>query len=82
VQEINGSINTMDEMTQQNSALVEQSSAAARSLSDQAGNLTELMDFFKLEGSTTRLPSRTASPRPAQPSKSTRPAPALATSAA
>ena len=51
VQEINSSINSMDEMTQQNSALVEQSSAAARTLNDQATKLAELMGFFKI-GST------------------------------
>jgi methyl-accepting chemotaxis protein len=50
VQEINSSITAMDEMTQQNSALVEQSTAAARALSDEAGRLAELMAFFKLDG--------------------------------
>jgi methyl-accepting chemotaxis protein len=48
VQEINSSITSMDEMTQQNSALVEQSSAAARALGDQAGRLNELMEVFKV----------------------------------
>ena len=50
VQEINGSVASMDEMTQQNSALVEESTAAARALSDQAEKLSQLMDFFKLDG--------------------------------
>jgi len=49
VQEINSSINSMDEMTQQNSALVEESTAAARALSNQAGKLAKLMAFFKLD---------------------------------
>ncbi|MGI9451525.1 MAG: methyl-accepting chemotaxis protein [Geminicoccaceae bacterium] len=49
VQEINSSINNMDQMTQQNAALVEESTAAARALSDEAGKLTELMGFFKLD---------------------------------
>ncbi len=53
VQEINVSIANMDEMTQQNSALVEQSTAAARSLSDESKRLTELMAFFKLEESVS-----------------------------
>ena len=53
VQEINSSIASMDEMTQQNSALVEESTAAARALSDQATTLAELMGFFKLEGGAT-----------------------------
>ena len=50
VQEINSSINNMDQMTQQNAALVEESTAAARALSDEAGKLSELMAFFKLDG--------------------------------
>lgn len=50
VQEINSSIVGMDEMTQQNSALVEESTAAARALSDQAAKVNELMSFFKLDG--------------------------------
>ncbi|MEL6963191.1 MAG: methyl-accepting chemotaxis protein, partial [Pseudomonadota bacterium] len=49
VQEINTSVSSMDEMTQQNSALVEESSASAHALSDQAGKLTELMTFFQLD---------------------------------
>jgi len=49
VQEINTSVTSMDEMTQQNSALVEESTAAARALTDQATKLTGLMNFFKLD---------------------------------
>ncbi|MEM7045224.1 MAG: nitrate- and nitrite sensing domain-containing protein [Pseudomonadota bacterium] len=51
VQEINTSITEMDEMTQHNSALVEESSAAARALSTEAGKLNQLMAFFSCEGS-------------------------------
>jgi len=60
VQEINNSITSMDEMTQQNSALVEQSSAAARTLSDQAGRLVQLMAFFRIDG----VPNQAGKPRP------------------
>lgn len=49
VQEINGTISSMDQMTQQNSALVEESTAAARALGEQASKLDELMAFFKLD---------------------------------
>ncbi|MEZ5936052.1 MAG: methyl-accepting chemotaxis protein [Alphaproteobacteria bacterium] len=58
VQEINNSITSMDEMTQQNSALVEESTAAARALTDQATKLAELMAFFKLDGSKTLARSK------------------------
>ncbi len=54
VQEINRSITSMDEMTQQNSALVEESTAAARALSDQAAKLAELTAFFRLDGEDAR----------------------------
>jgi methyl-accepting chemotaxis protein len=43
----------MDEMTQQNAALVEQSAAASEALGEQATNLTRLIAFFKVDGQTT-----------------------------
>ncbi|MGI9450991.1 MAG: methyl-accepting chemotaxis protein [Geminicoccaceae bacterium] len=49
VQEINSSVANMDEMTQQNSALVEQSTASARALSEQSAKLSKHMAFFKLD---------------------------------
>lgn len=67
VQEINNSVVSMDEMTQQNSTLVEESSAAARTLTSQAEQLTELMTFFKLQSALDPVgPSADscASPRP------------------
>ena len=76
VQEINASVANMDEMTQQNSALVEQSTASARALSDQAGQLSSLIKFFKLDSSIAPKPKpkpkpkqRSASPQPAQPQR-------------
>ena len=48
VQNINRSIASMDEMTQQNSALVEESSGSARSLNDQAIKLTDAVAFFQI----------------------------------
>ncbi len=45
--QINGGMGEMDRMTQQNTAMVEQSSAATRSLSAEAGRLTELVKTFK-----------------------------------
>jgi len=71
VQEINSSIASMDEMTQQNSALVEESTAAARHLGDQATQLAELMAFFKLDGASKakRQPPRAAKTPVASPVK-------------
>jgi len=45
--QINGAMGEMDRMTQQNAAMVEESSAATRSLSSEAVRLTELVASFK-----------------------------------
>lgn len=47
--EIKQAITQLDYMTQQNAALVEQSSAAAASLKDQAQTLSQTVTVFKLE---------------------------------
>lgn len=49
INEINSAISHMDEATQQNAALVEENTAAARSLSDQAVSLLRMMQFFEIE---------------------------------
>ena len=67
VQEINGSVSNMDEMTQQNSALVEESTAASRVLSQQAGKLGELMEFFKLDKNAPAQRPQSPAPSPARP---------------
>ncbi|MDD0840021.1 methyl-accepting chemotaxis protein [Curvibacter sp. HBC61] len=51
IAQVNGSINQLDQMTQQNSALVEQSAAAADSLREQAMRLTEVVALFRVSGS-------------------------------
>ncbi|MBC7499962.1 MAG: hypothetical protein H7315_05640 [Herminiimonas sp.] len=42
----------MDEMTQQNAALVEQAAAAAQSMQDQAAMLARSVSVFKLDAGT------------------------------
>jgi methyl-accepting chemotaxis protein len=49
ISEINSSITALDQMTQQNSALVEESAAAAESLKEQAARLTQVVSTFKLD---------------------------------
>jgi len=44
--EINSAITQMDEMTQQNSALVEENASAAKTMSDQAARMNQRMRFF------------------------------------
>jgi hypothetical protein len=50
----------MDQVTQQNAALVEEAAAAAGSLQDQADKLAEAVSVFKLEGAS--YGGRSASP--------------------
>ena len=49
VDQVNVAVTKMDNITQQNAALVEQSAAAAKSLLDQANNLEDLVSFFKVK---------------------------------
>jgi methyl-accepting chemotaxis protein len=60
IENIGQAIGSMDEMTQQNSALVEEASAAAESLREQADQLSTALAVFKLEQGPA------ASPRPAR----------------
>ncbi len=50
IEQINQAVGQMDEMTQQNAALVEEAAAAAESLQAHAMKLTELVGTFKLVG--------------------------------
>ena len=47
--QINLAVNQLDQMTQQNAALVEQSAAAASSLRGQADQLRTLVNVFRLD---------------------------------
>ena len=49
VDQVNTAVTKMDNITQQNAALVEQSTAASRSLLDQANHLEDIMSFFKVK---------------------------------
>ena len=60
----------MDEMTQQNAALVEEAAAASESVDTQAQSLQQLMAFFTLEDSTKAQDGTRAEvsmPTPTQP---------------
>jgi hypothetical protein len=66
----------MDQVTQQNAALVEEAAAAASSLQEQASGLSQVVSVFRLGGEQAQhqdhpAPARPASPkaRPMQPPK-------------
>ncbi len=46
--QINRNVTDLERMTQQNAALVEQSAAAAKSMSSNAGSLGQTLELFKL----------------------------------
>ncbi|NKF21714.1 methyl-accepting chemotaxis protein [Solimonas marina] len=54
IEQINQTVTQMDEVTQQNAALVEEASASARALEEQAGGLAESVSRFKLGGDTSK----------------------------
>ena len=53
IQQVGDAVGQMDQVTQQNAALVEQSAAAAESLKSQAQQMVQAVAFFKLAGETS-----------------------------
>ncbi len=49
--QVNTAVNQMDQVTQQNAAMVEQATAASHALSGEAGELQRLTSHFKLNDS-------------------------------
>jgi len=56
IEQINQAVAQMDEMTQQNAALVEEASAASEAMSEQASSMNRLIGFFKI-GNYTAAPN-------------------------
>ena len=72
IEQINHAIVQMDEVTQQNAALVEQAAAAAQSLQEQSGRLVETVSIFKLSSHET--PRAQPARKPAPPKPASKPA--------
>ena len=72
IAEINTAVSQMEQMTQQNAALVEEAAASAESLLDQASVMSQAVAVFKFEQSQSQPNpvSRPALPRPASKAKS------------
>ncbi|MBV7455643.1 HAMP domain-containing protein [Acidovorax sp. sif1233] len=70
IAQVNQAVTHLDQMTQQNAALVEESTAAAASMRDQAQRLAEVVSVFNVGAVAVRAP---AAPRPA-PAAASRPA--------
>ena len=57
IQQVNQAISSMDDVTQQNAALVEEAAAAAEALEDQARNLSTTVRNFKIDGMKMSAPA-------------------------
>ncbi len=57
IDQVNQAVAQMDEVTQQNAALVEEATAAAEKLQQQASHLSMLVNSFKLSASSAPAPS-------------------------
>ena len=55
IEQVNQAVLQMDQVTQQNAALVEEAAAAAESLQDQAQTLTELVGVFRLHAQAEHM---------------------------
>ncbi len=64
ISQVNKAITVMDDVTQQNAALVEEASAAAQALAEQAANLTQLIGRYRIGDRTADDVARTV-PAPA-----------------
>jgi len=62
IRQIQATVNELDLMTQQNAAMVEQATAASRSLAGEADRMAELVGRFQVEGEATsqQAPRRAA----------------------
>ena len=77
VGQVSSAVAELDQVTQQNAALVEESAAAADALSEQSARLAEMVGRFRLDGpaqppamaprSAGTLSSQGSSPRAARP---------------
>ena len=57
IEQINQAITQMDQVTQQNAALVEEAAAAAASLQEQASGLSQVVSVFRLGSEDDRAPA-------------------------
>ena len=76
IEQVNVAVSQMDEMTQQNAALVEQASAASEAMAEQAKNLGNQVELFRLPGDNQCSSNNMMAPRAAMPVKSSRVNPA------
>jgi len=74
IEQVNQAIALMDQVTQQNAALVEEAAAAAESMQEQAASLSEVVSVFKLDAASAAV----RPPRPVVQTAVAAPAPVSA----
>lgn len=74
IEEVGAAVRTMDEMTQHNAALVEQTNAAIEQTETQATELDQIVEVFTIEGQakSVDVPTPSAEPKPAKASSSSK----------
>ncbi|MBV6323497.1 methyl-accepting chemotaxis protein [Duganella violaceipulchra] len=78
IAQVNDAITQMDQVTQQNAALVEEAAAAAESMQEQSAKLADVVSVFKLDASQMAIQARALPPaRPRDALRPLRPAPAV-----
>jgi methyl-accepting chemotaxis protein len=70
VEQVNRALSQMDEVTQQNSALVEENAATAKTLEQSAHAMDERVAYFKVEDGDAKAGAAAASHKPAAERKS------------
>jgi methyl-accepting chemotaxis protein len=68
--EVNSAVNQMDQMTQQNAAMVEQATAASHTLREEAEGLASLMDQFRIGAPDAAQAGRGRLDAPRRPARS------------
>jgi PAS domain S-box-containing protein len=69
IEQVNRAVMQMDELTQQNAALVEQATAASQAMAEQARSLTNLMDRYTVQGGAFESSASTAVSTPSASAK-------------
>ena len=64
IEEVSSAVRTMDEMTQHNAALVEQTNAAIEQTEAQASELDRIVDIFAIENAPAERPAARPAPAP------------------
>ncbi len=79
IEQVNKAVVQLDEMTQQNAALVEQASAASQSMADQAKGLSQMMERYQVSAQAAAAAAAQASTRRGAVAAKKAAAPAAAT---